>query len=175
MSTDAKPANRMRSLILLGWLALALACSRSDSTSPSATPPPVPKVGPIVSPGHEIDWEAFRERRRADRIARGDTVKVRFEGVFVSGGLPDESTLAIPLSLFDAWFILKVKVSRIVEGELPEGWSSELAFAVHSLASLFGMNGIMPPEGLQVPEGQFLLTLWETPQGVYDLEIEPVE
>lgn len=176
MSTDAKPANRMRVLILLGCLALALACGRTDSTSPSTSPPPGPDLGGASeSTEHEIDWEAWRERRRAERMARGDTVKVRFEGVFVSGGLPDEATLAIPLSPFDARFILHVKVSRIVEGELPEGWSSELTFAVHSPASLFSMNGIMPPEGQHVPEGQFLLTLWESPEGAYDLAIEPMD
>jgi hypothetical protein len=99
---------------------------------------------------------------------------VTFDGEFVGGGLPSESTKAIPLGGFDLSFLLTARVSEVIKGELPDGWSTEVVFAVHSPAILFGVQGAPLRDGQHVPEGQHRITLWRGTNGGYDLEVAPI-
>ena len=153
--------------------------------SPSATPALLTLAALALSSGvHaqpaaqeevQIDWEEIRERRRADRIARGDVEVVRFEGEFLGSGLTQATpTEGIVLDNYDVRFTVGVRVVAILAGELPEGLSSPVLFRVHSPSMLFGLQGIRPAEGETVPQGAHLLRLWRTPAGDYDLDIEPL-
>lgn len=137
----------------------------------------VPEVAgaPEAGAPSDLDPSAVRARRRAERLARGEVVAARFEGEFVSGGLPDESTQAIPIGAFDLWYVIGVRVVDLLEGELPGGWTDSVNFAVHSPAILFGTQGIQTAPDGHVPEGRYVLTVWAQPNGGYDLDIEPKE
>lgn len=79
----------------------------------------------------------------------------------------------IPLDSYEIRFLLTVKISRALEGQLPEGWSLPLTFGVPSPAMPFGLQGIETAAGQHIPEEPFLFTLWRAPDGQYDLEVEP--
>jgi hypothetical protein len=110
-----------------------------------------------------------------EREARGCAVQTRFSGSFTNGGLPTRPTQAIPIDPFDIRFLLDVHLERISEGRLPEGWSSELVFGVHSPAEFFGLQGVEVPENRHHPSGRFAFTLWRcAPSETFELSLVPV-
>jgi hypothetical protein len=167
---------RMRGFTMIAVLLVLFACGtpepvdRVESEAPEARPSEVSEAEAVP-----IDWSAVREQHRSARLERGEVATVKFEGEFAGGGLPTAPAQVIPLDSFDIRFIIEVRVIRVIEGQLPEGWESGLTFGVHSPAILFRLQGVETPEGHHVPEGRFLLTLWQAPDGQYDLEIEQSE
>ena len=173
--TKPSPGGRgLRQWRILAFLAAALACGEPGPAERSAASAPA-----AASDGHceavppAVEGSDEGDRRRSEGLTRGAVAVAVFEGEFVGGGLPEEPTQAIPLDLLDLSFVLEFRVSRIVEGEIPGGRTTEVAFAVHSPAILFGREGIPLAEGQYVPEGSYRLTLWEAAEGGFDLEIVP--
>ena len=160
-------------------LVLAAACGGPSPADRSGAAAPAPEVTEHPEAASEdeaalaLDPQGMRERRRSERLARGEVVQAGFGAEFVDGGLPEEPTQAIPIGGFDLRFVLVVRVIEVLEGEIPGGWTDHVTFAIHSPSILFGSQGIEVGANRAVPEGRFEMTLWALPQGGYDLEIEP--
>ncbi len=152
-------------------LVFALSCHGSEvHETPGA---PSDDQSPSTSERSETS-SIDRSAREARRLEKGETVVARFEGEFVSAGQPPESTAILPLDLLEVWYVVEVRLMKLLEGRLPDGWSTEIRFGVHSPAIFFGMRGLDGGEG-RVPPGTFRFTLWWTPDGRYDLDAEALE
>jgi hypothetical protein len=162
-------------------LVLATACGGPSPADRSGAGAPAPEVAEHPEAASEDqaalarDPQGMRERRRSKRLAHGEVVVARFEGEFAGGGLPEEPTRAIPIGGIDLRFVLVVRVTEVLEGEIPGGWTDHVTFAVHSPSILFRGQGLEVAANRHVPEGRFVMTLWALPRGGYDLALEPRE
>lgn len=97
-----------------------------------------------------------------------------FEGHFTGGGQPTRPTQIIPLDSEHVWFVLEATVDKVVEGALPEDWSRELVFGVHSPALFFHSQSIRLEEGYYVPSGRFVFELWQSRAPPYVLRLNAI-
>ncbi len=120
------------------------------------------------------DSTVFHAKAKQARLAEGWSPLARFDCRFTDGGLPKRPVPAIPLDEHDLWFVLSLRVVRLVEGALPPGLGPELTFAVHSPALFFRRNGLVITRGTYYPSGTHLCTLWGShDKARLDLEVEP--
>ncbi len=132
----------------------------------------------LLAPSGSVGWQVPAESSPAAAAAAleadGWRRLCRFRGRFVSGGLPTETTQAIPLDGYDLRFLLVVRVDELLAGEVPEPWEEEIVFAVHSPSMFFRLrHRVLLEKGRHVPEGELLFALWKK-RGVFHLEIGTV-